>query len=91
MALNSFKNLRISPSRTVSRTASKKSVKAGSCKSEERKKTPKPTAESEKKTSSKDESSLATAPEHHENMNGKAPCLFRSFGMLFPLLRLKKI
>lgn len=71
MALNSCKHLRISPARTESGSGSKKLANSISAKSEERKKSPKNAPDTEKKTSSKDESSLATAPENHEVMNGK--------------------
>ena len=73
MALNTFKNLRISSGKTESSSVSKKILNKSSAsnKTEEKSKIVRYIEfERDKKTSSKDESSLATAPDNHENCNG---------------------
>lgn len=73
IALNSFKNLRISPGKTDSSSGSRKGVNVSSVKKLDNRNNIMKYIESEKekKASSKDESSLTTAPENHENINGK--------------------
>ncbi|KAL0281246.1 UNVERIFIED_CONTAM: hypothetical protein PYX00_002293 [Menopon gallinae] len=72
IALNSFKNLRISPGKTDSSSGSKKGINMSSFKKLDNRNNVVKYIESEKekKASSRDESSLATALENHENING---------------------